>query len=128
MTFYIPVHMQQSARENQAKIARPMVEETGASLLAAVHSSTQNNQWTECHICIRSFHFNRPLLQHLNAYRQRNTANLNVSSNIEEMKTMITMPKKEKKNTKSFIGTRFLKGIYKDLEEVYNKIELSKDS
>ena len=36
--------MQQSARENQAKIARPMVEETGASLLAAVHSSTQNNQ------------------------------------------------------------------------------------
>lgn len=35
-----------------------MVDETGASLLPAVHSNTHNNQWTECHTSRRNFHFN----------------------------------------------------------------------
>ena len=60
-----------------------MQDKTVTSLLSAVQSNTQNNQGNECHVCRRSFHTKRGLLQHLNTCRRRNTANLNASSNNE---------------------------------------------
>ena len=51
------------------------------SLLQAIQSNTQNSQGNECQTCKKSFRTNRGLLLHLNTCVQRNTANLNASSN-----------------------------------------------
>ena len=92
------------------------------SLLPAVQSNTQNNQGNECHIC-RSFRTNRGLLQHLNTFRQRDTANLNASSNNESDENNDNEVQEPEQQHEDFYWNTVPQRIYqKDLEETYNQV------
>ena len=81
------------------------------SLSPAVQLNTQNNQGT-----------NRGLLQHLNTWRRRNTANLNMSSNNESDENNDNEIQEPEQQHSDFYWNTVPLGVYqKDLEEAYNK-------
>ena len=81
------------------------------SLSPAVQLNTQNNQGT-----------NRGLLQQLNTWRRRNTANLNMSSNNESDENNDNEIQEPEQQHSDFYWNTVPLGVYqKDLEEAYNK-------
>ena len=74
-------------------------------------------------ICRRIFHTNIGLLQHLNTCRQRNTANLNTSSNNESDENSDNEVYEPKKQHEEFYWNTVPGGVHqKDLQEAYNQI------
>ena len=98
-----------------------MSGETGTSLLPAVQSNTQNNQWNECQICRKIFRTSRGLLQPLNTSRRRNTANLNASSNNESGENNDKEVLEPEQQHENFYWDIVPGGVYQeDLEEAHN--------